>query len=902
MSLEDLFDRALALPASERDAFIEAQCGADRDLLDKARKLLAGHEQSEADPDWGLSAFDLVSRAPVDPIGERLGAYRIIEAIGAGGMGKVYRAVRADDEYQQSVAIKRIKYSLGAEELAHRFRAERQILADLDHPNLARLLDGGTDSEGLPYLVMEFIDGVPLLDYAREHGLSIEARLRLFRQVCAGVQYAHQHMVVHRDIKPANILVARDGTPKLLDFGIAKVIEPGRSGETLAGVQLFTPGYASPEQVRNEPVTTASDVYSLTVVLYELLTNHSPYGEGQLPTHELMHAVCEKQPLRPGEYVPKLKGDLDNILLKGLHKDPSRRYASVDQLSEDILRHLEGLPVLARGDSFGYLASKFIRRHKLAVGAAAFAVAALAVALAAALRSEARAERRFDELRKLAHSVVFDYHDAIADLPGSTPVRQRIIKDALEYLDTLSKESNDPALWRELVEAYVRISNVQGNSYGANLGDTTGARLTADKAVAAGESLLRSDRSPKSNLTVAGAYSTLASLMYSQGDLPGAIANFKTAIRLGEEVRTVTTAAPDIENELLLADNLRRLGELFGGQGQANLGKTQEALEYLGRALQLRERVPASQQNDARVLLSLAQTLEEVGSAQQSLGQDDQSVQQLQQAIGMYQRLVDTYPAKSQYQVGLVGTRIRLATMWIARNQPAKAVLLFTEAIPVMERVAASDPKNVQFQRDLSVLVLHFAIALRKAHHYAESLAQHERALALASTVLQADPTDMEFRTDVALAQRQMAASQLAAGDANGALARSETALGLLRSILAGKHEAMIEGHIARALVVKAEAQANLRQEPAATATFREAESASTTLWQADPSNAFLESDLARAATSAAVYWRRLGKHADAQAAFDRARKHWDALRGRKALTEEDAALWAQAASFAQGR
>ena len=353
-----------------------------------------------------------MSSEPIFPklrIGSRLGPYRLIEMIGRGGMGEVYQAERADDHYRSRVAIKLVRIDHDASRVAWRFRSERQILAQLEHPNIARLIDGGATEEGVPYLVMELIAGQPIDVYCEERHLTVAQRVRLFLQVCAAVSFAHQRLVVHRDLKPGNILVTADGTVKLLDFGIAKLleIEPATQADEAAAadmtathVRVMTLEYASPEQVRGDPITTASDVYSLGVVLYRLLTGRSPYREDK-PAERAVEILSDSPLSKPstavndtrvrtatGETTPQmqfarkraqraLQGDLDNVLLMALRKEPERRYASVEQFAEDLRNYLDGMPVRARGDSLGYRASKFMSRHKYAVTAASLGALAL---------------------------------------------------------------------------------------------------------------------------------------------------------------------------------------------------------------------------------------------------------------------------------------------------------------------------------------------------------------------------------------------------------------------------------------------------------------------------------------------------------------------------------------------
>lgn len=445
--------------------------------------------------------------------GRRVGSYEIRGEVGRGGMGTVYRAVRADDAFHKEVALKLVRSGRSSTEVLKRFRAERQILARLDHPNIARLLDGGATEEGAPYLVMEYVVGRPIDAYCEERALRTSARLTLFRAVCAAVQYAHQNLVVHRDLKPGNILVTEDGVPKLLDFGIAKVLaDDPTEAPTQTAFPALTPDYASPEQVRAEPVTTASDVYSLGVVLYEVLTGHRPYRVGTPVPAEIVRVVCELEPQKPSTIVRRartteattesatapaysaaprpetddprlrqlageLQGDLDTIVLKALRKEPSRRYASAQDLSDDIGRYLDGRPVLARADTLGYRAAKFVRRHKAAVASAGLVFLSLVggiVATAAQARiaevHRQRAERHLTEVRSLARSFLFEIHDSLRDLEGAEKARLTIVKRALEYLDRLAPEAGeDGPLLEELASSYERVGDVQAQS-----GDETG--------------------------------------------------------------------------------------------------------------------------------------------------------------------------------------------------------------------------------------------------------------------------------------------------------------------------------------------------------------------------------------------------------------------------------------------
>jgi len=436
---KELFEAALDLEPSERTAFLARNCQ-DESVRRQIEQLLLNYqragaflddpavsglsdartaEQSSAPQSAPAELATATSAEAEDPmVGRLLGAYKLVKRIGQGGMAAVFLAVRADDAYRKEVAIKLVQLGSDRHELLSRFRNERQTLAGLDHPNVVKLLDGGSTPEGLPFLVMDYVEGIPIDDYCDCHKLRIDERLRLFSKVCEAVQYAHQKSVVHRDLKPSNILVASDGTPKLLDFGIAKVLNPNSSGQSLVltqtGTRCMTPAYASPEQMRGKSITTATDIYSLGVVLYELLTGHRPYRLTQHTPAEVERAICEQDPETPSTAVSRvetdtsasgvpitktpelvsetregqpeklrrrLRGDLDNIVLKALQKEPERRYGSVGEFSQDIERHLQHMPVTARRSTLAYRTSKFIQRNKIEVSAALIVILVLVAAV-----------------------------------------------------------------------------------------------------------------------------------------------------------------------------------------------------------------------------------------------------------------------------------------------------------------------------------------------------------------------------------------------------------------------------------------------------------------------------------------------------------------------------------------
>jgi serine/threonine protein kinase/Tfp pilus assembly protein PilF len=422
-TLQQIIDEAQTLPPDERLRFIREACATDSDLYASAMHELESRQQ------WcgsdGAPEPEGAEDAASDLTGERIGPYRVVRSLGRGGMGEVFLAERADEQFQQQVAIKLVRRGLLSRHVQGRLKLERQILATLDHPNIARLFDGGTTTDGTPYIVMEYVDGEPIDIYCDSRSLGVEQRLRLFQVVCSAVHRAHQNLVVHRDLKPSNILVARDGTPKLLDFGIAKMLDDRQMMHTMAVTQadyrVLTPDHASPEQIRGDPITTASDTYVLGVVLYELLCGCKPFTLRGNRLGDLERVICEEDPPPPSTVVQaredaagiarqrgttparlrrELAGDLDNIVAMAMRKEAERRYSSVEQFAADIDRYLQGMPVLARADAWGYRASKFLKRHSLAVG---LAVAFLAVLVGFSVTTYLQAQRIAQE-RDLAQA------------------------------------------------------------------------------------------------------------------------------------------------------------------------------------------------------------------------------------------------------------------------------------------------------------------------------------------------------------------------------------------------------------------------------------------------------------------------------------------------------------------
>jgi tRNA A-37 threonylcarbamoyl transferase component Bud32 len=546
--IELVFEIVSDCPAEAREARLRQECGDDQDLLREVKGLLdsdADDEQFAHDAVQGAAA-SLASAASTTLVGRSIGAYRVTRAIGHGGIGAVYEAVRADGQYEHHVAIKLLRGGMGGDADVRRFRRERQLLALLDHPNIARLLDGGATDDGLPYIVMDYVDGRPITEYCREKGLSTEQKLRLFLQLCAATQYAHQRLIVHRDIKPGNVLVTADGIPKLLDFGIARLTkqEPDTGGAhaTYTTAWLLTPEYASPEQIRGEMVTAVSDVYSLGVVLYEMLAGQPPHRITSRSATEIERIVCRSEPVPPSVACgkPGLRGDIDNIVLMSLRKEPDRRYTSAEQFAEDIRRYLDGRPVIARKDAIGYRMGKFLKRNRVPVAAGILVAASLIGGVIATLHQARRAERRFDEVRKLAYTMLFDVNDKLAQLPATLEARVLLVDTATRYYDSLARDAEgDEALQWELAQAYSQLAGLQaghlavenGGGLGPGLGRSADALISLHKAVDLQERLAARYSRLEYKRPLLMLYYNIGSL---QADPNAAIAYMRKGLQLAE--------------------------------------------------------------------------------------------------------------------------------------------------------------------------------------------------------------------------------------------------------------------------------------------------------------------------------------------------------------------------------
>jgi serine/threonine protein kinase/tetratricopeptide (TPR) repeat protein len=729
-----VYEQAEQLSASDQSSYLSQACAGDAELRLEVESLLKA--QSRAGSEFmGRPAADLMQ--PINNgagiasrVGRRIGPYEIVDEIGHGGMGEVYRAVRIDGQFDQQVAIKLVRVGMGSAFVVERFLHERQILATLNHPNIARLLDGGTTDDRVPYFVMELIEGDRVDQYCQAQKLSVTERLRIFLQVCAAVEYAHQRLVIHRDIKPSNILVTQDGTPKLLDFGIAKLLDPSIDAETTMA-RPMTLEYASPEQIRGEPITTATDVYSLGIVLYQLLTGRSPYRVTPRTPHLWSHAITDTDPQRPSSVVlspfpveddepnsatyaqaissereptpvrlrRRLAGDIDSILLKALRKEPERRYGSVQQFAEDITRHLNGLPVTSTRGSWNYTARKFVTRHRTGVTAVAVVMLALVGGVVAterqariARQERARAQKRFDDVRQFSNSLIFEIHDALQDIPGTTSARDLLLDRAVQYLDRVAKDADgDSDLQRELAWGYQRLATVQGDSTVSNVGQVSAAEISAKKAMALFETVAGANPNnivDQLNVAMIHRQKAMSDVYY-----PGGRPEIEKALAVTD--RLMQTNGEDSKVRMERAIELQVIGASLdiSGDHDRSAAAYRQSLEMIQALARSEPGYKTLPQRIAKAEVQLGFELSHTGAL-------DDGQRQLEAGVAAYERLL-TPGAQPDIIRDLAQSRFRLGFVQEMRGDLAGAKTTFQKAHDALVPLARADPQNILFRIDV---------------------------------------------------------------------------------------------------------------------------------------------------------------------------------------------------------
>lgn len=643
--IELLFDLAADLSPDDQSALLARECGEDADLLREVNSLLARDRSRK--PWIAQLVEDLASIPPPeepDLTGRRIGAYRLVREIGRGGQGVVFEATRDDDQFHQRVALKLATRAAYSNDFLARFRHERQILAQLQHPHIARLLDGGTADDGTPFFAMEYVEGVPIHVYAGSRQLPVEDRLRLFLQVCDAVEYAHQNLVIHRDLKPSNILVA-DGTVRLLDFGIAKLIDAAEASQTQTGLAPVTPDYCSPEQVRGLAVTTRTDVYSLGLVLFELLTGERAQQADTTSPLTLDRSICEGAVEEPSaraqakgdrKLARRLRGDLDTIVLTAAHKDAARRYGSVVALAEDVRRHLEAQPIRARQDSRWYRAVRFGRRHWKPLATSLLLLITLVAGIVSTTYQARRAERRFQQVRSLANALIVDVHGAIIDLPGSTKARELVVQTAVEYLDGLAAEAGgDRALRLELARGYRDVALLAYSMTRPSLGRAEQARAYYSRAQAILDPLLGTD--PNDPGVAAGA----AALQTQIGDFLGDTGSTAEGVQALERAIAVAEAAlQQHPGDIMLLEALREAHSVL----LASFASNPVVRARLPRLLEVAEECARRRPDAAESLAQLGVAYAQAGKMASEDGAEEVALQYLRRNADLQTQVVSMSP------------------------------------------------------------------------------------------------------------------------------------------------------------------------------------------------------------------------------------------------------------------
>lgn len=838
--IQSLFLEALDLPPEERSAFLDTACGGDSELRREVESLIAHDSADEHLIADALKNTEESLFESEDVTGARLGPWRVLQEIGRGGMGAVYLAARDDDEFQKRVAIKVVKGGMDTAEVLDRFRRERQILAHLDYPYIARLIDGGSTSHGRPFLVMEYVEGRTIDAYCREEELDVEARCRLFLKVCAAVSYAHRNLVIHRDLKPGNILVAADGSPKLLDFGVAKLLDPELDSgptHTISGGRLLTPEYASPEQVRGQLVGTASDVYALGAILFELLTGVKAQHVDSHSPAELEKAICDREVQPPSSCIGasdaslsrRLSGDLDNIVLMAMRKEPALRYSSVDLLAQDISRHLEGRPVTARAPSAGYRFGKFARRNRIWLAAASLATVSLVVGTWASVTAarQARSERRRAEDRlsqtvELVNHALFDVDDTISRLPGAIDARRHLVKSTLDYLNKVSKDAgNDERLRKEMGSAYFRLGDLQGYPFAPNLGDTAGAmksyRTSAE--ILGPLHRIHPDDVESQRLWLE-TQDHLAELLNENGDSEGASKLIQGALPAAEALARLPNAG--VEGERIQGDFYNLLAnvaskhdlnqalvyarheiEIFSGLAErhpdhadfvleqsvgyslvggilSRQGDARGSLEQFLRCVELREALVKAHPNDVvykrNLMISYGHVGDQLGSpVVNSLGDSAGARAYYRKAVAIGEEIYKADPNDTTARFDLAAGLERLGMVDVPASEIPESLAMLERSAIMLERIVADDPNNVSRKRMLALALEYAGHRLQSLGRYPEAIARYRRSVVLSDSMLAADPTDRPARSQVTASSRGMATAMAMAGDRNAALRQIQT-------------------------------------------------------------------------------------------------------------------------------
>ncbi|MCC6245621.1 MAG: protein kinase [Gemmatimonadaceae bacterium] len=747
------FHDALAQPEAMRDAWITSQL-ADRPLLAaEVRSLLAALDDTDDRFEHGpLAIGDTASDSPLQS-GQRIGVWTVRQRIGEGGMGTVYEAVRDDLDMPKRAALKTMR-RVSNDALRRRFARERRILATLDHPNIAALLDGGTLSSGAPWFAMEFVDGLRIDRWCAQRALDVTARIRLMLQVCRAVQFAHQRLVVHRDLKPGNILVTEEGTVKLLDFGVAKLAASIADGdETATGALMVTADYASPEQLRGDPVTTASDVYSLGVVVFELLTGARPFAMQGLGLRD-MTRLTESEAPRLSAVVSsvsaaaagfndadrlrkELGGDLEAVVGKMLNKDVARRYASIDDVQRDLIAWLESRPVSAQLPTTAYKLRRLAARHARTLTYAALLLTGGGISLSGvhwqtrqAARERARAAERLIEVRTLANTLVYDVNDKLAEVPGATELRASLVRTAVQSLDRASTDApRDPALLRELAVAYQRAGDALGNPTQSNLGDLEGAMDAHTKAISIARTLVSNGPTDRNSLWVlALATEKAADVAAPLGKLDDALRYQRESLELFQ--RVARSDSGNVQYLRAVGISALKLGDLLGHPSFVNSGNTRAALSSYMDATRELDRAAAAGDTSSFVRRHQAIAQERLGRLHEELGNYPEARTALTQSLRARQQLMREAPRNVQARRDVAIAHYVLCGLALAERRPDQGLSDCEASLRIRTTLLSEDPTNGVLVRGMGIMHRRMGQLQAQRTDTAAALREYQRAVA----------------------------------------------------------------------------------------------------------------------------------------------------------------------------
>ena len=743
--LKPILEVALTLNHADRDTYLKEACSGNIKQYEIALRLLA-HESPVT---LGLSEMiELTEPLSMYQEGQIFGNYKLIKEIGRGGMGAVFLAERTDGEYDQKVAIKILQEGRTSDSLIHKLRNERQILANLKHPNIVNILDGGTTDQGIPFIVMEYVDGTVITDYIEEHNLSLQQRLDLFQKLCEVISYAHQKLIIHRDIKPSNILISQTGELKLLDFGIAKILD--QQGQSFQDTQqlFITPDYASPEHIKGQPLTTASEVYSLGILFYQILTGVNPFKSVQTSLSSMIERVCDYNPPPPSKLSEKtntkLNSDIDNICLKALRKDPKDRYQSVDHFSQDIDRYLKHLPVSATKDQWSYRAKKFMVRNQTYIISGLIIFLITIAGLFSSLYQAREARSMFNDLRGLTGSMLFEFYDGVASLEGTTQVKKMVVSKALTYLEKMQdRNSGNYDLMNDVSDGYQRLGNIQGNSYYANMGLSDDAFKSYQKAVTISENLVvKNPNNQKYIFSLAEAFLGLGDVTYTLNHLDTALLRYKRSNLL---LLGLTEKYPDSLNyALALSESFNRIGDVSGMYGYPNLGNTAMALSSYNQSIDILEKLVEKAPDNIVFRNSLAVSLGMVTNLYTVTGKFDEAIGAGYKSVSSFEVLLKQDPHNYLRKTNILQIKN-------AMRESLTEGLRLDEALTMLKGVESSllesqraDPENKHIQSNLAINYNALGRVLTEKGQYENAISEFRKAFLLNQSLVKNAENNME--------------------------------------------------------------------------------------------------------------------------------------------------------------